>query len=180
VGVITATPPRPAPPRGHRLGRILAIGIAVVVAVMWIVVFVWAAVHKPVDKLHDQAFARRAQAICSVTARQLAALPQPSATQSNVDRATVVDQSDVDLRDMLDQLAAAAPKTGSDAVVLREWLADYHTYVGNREDYARRLRTDDQAKFYVAEKNGSQITIPMDTLATANGMTACVAPEDLS
>jgi hypothetical protein len=168
------------PEHRSRLGGVLAAAVLVVVVGMWVVIYVWSAVHKPVDRLHDQAFAKRAQAICSTTVDQMNQLPKPGPQQSNVDRADVVDQSDVDLRAMLDRLAAAAPTTGNDAVVMKEWLADYRTYVGDRADYARRLRTDDQAKFYVSEKDGSQITIPLDTLATANKMTSCVTPADLS
>ena len=86
-------------------------------------------------------------------------------------RAAVVARSNVDLRAMLAQLATVAPTAATTAACVREWLADYRTYVGNREDYARRLRTDPTARFYEPEKNpGEQISIPIDTFATANDM----------
>ena len=127
-----------------------------------------------------RAFALKAEPICKLTATQLAALPPAQASPDNVARAAVVSQTNQDLRAMLARLATVVP-SGNDGRIVREWLADYSTYVGNREDYARRLRTDPKARFYEAQKNpGEQISDPIDTLATANHMDDCVAPEDLS
>ena len=107
-------------------------------------------------------------------------LPKAHQSPDNVARADVVTQTNEDLRAMLARLATIVP-SGKDGRIVREWLADYSTLVGNREDYARRLRTDPKARFYEAQKEpGEQISDPIDTLATANNMDDCVAPEDLS
>ena len=49
-----------------------------------------------------------------------------------------------------------APTSGNDGRMVQEWLTDYGTYVGNREDYARRLRTDPGARFYETEKRAGR------------------------
>ena len=68
---------------------------------MWIVVYVWSAVHPTPDKLSSPAFAEKAEPICKATADQLAALPKAQQSPNNVARADVVDQSDRDLHTML-------------------------------------------------------------------------------
>jgi hypothetical protein len=167
--------------RGARIARWAAIGTCVAIVGLWAFVYVWAARAKPVDKLGDPTFAHQAQKVCATTIARLAALPQASASKTNVARAAVVVQTNEELAQMLDQLEHIAPRTGTDGRMVRAWLDDYHTYLSNRVSYAQRLRTDPAARFYEAEKQpGEQISIPIDTLATANGMNSCTAPEDLS
>ena len=173
--------PPPGRSRGARIARWAAIVTSVGIVGLWAFVYVWAAQQKPVDKLADPSFGREAQKICATTMAKLAELPPAQSSKTNVDRAAVVDQTDQELGSMLDQLAAVAPRAGTDGRMVHAWLDDYHTYLSNRVSYAQRLRTDPAARFYESEKQpGEQITIPIDTLATANGMDACTAPEDLS
>jgi hypothetical protein len=172
--------PEPAR-RRLRPGTIAAVTFSVLILGMWGFVYIWGAIQKPVDKLDSPAFARRAEPICAVTAAQLAALPPAFKSKTNVDRANVVAQSNVDLRAMLAKLAAVAPTSGSDAHVVHEWLSDYGRLVSDRESYATRLRTDAAARYYETEiEPGEQISIAVDSLATANKMNSCTTPEDLS
>jgi len=167
--------------RRRRVARWAAIGTCVAIVALWAFVYVYAARAKPVDRLASQSFARRAQQICTTAMGRLAELPPASASRTNVERADVVVRSNEALSRMLDDLEQTAPRSGNDARMVREWLDDYRTYVGNRVNYADRLRTDPSARFYESEKQpGEQITIPIDTMATANDMHACTAPEDLS
>jgi hypothetical protein len=183
-------PPADPPPvdpetRGRRprfrVAKWATISACIAIVALWGFVYVWAARQKPVDRLADPSFGHQAQKICADTLDQLAQLPPAGASKTNVARAEVVAESNVELSTMLSRLAAVAPRSGNDARMVGEWLADYHTYVANRVDYAGRLRTDPSARFYESEKQpGEQITIPVDTFATANDMDSCTAPEDLS
>ena len=176
-----APAPSDRPRRRSRAARWAVIAACVAIVALWAFVYIWAARQKPVDRLADPAFGRQAEKICAATSTQLAELPPANRSKTNVERAGVVDQSNQELGSMLARLAAIAPTSGNDGRMVREWLADYHTYLSNRVDYAKRLRTNRAARFYEAEKQpGEQITIPIDTLATANGMGSCTAPEDLS
>jgi hypothetical protein len=164
-----------------RIAQWAAIGTCVAIVALWAFVYVYAARAKPVDRLASQSFAQQAQRICVAAAGRLADLPPASASRTNVERADVVVQSNQILARMLDDLEQAAPRSGTDGRMLQAWLDDYRTYLGNRVNYADRLRTDPSARFYETEKQpGEQITIPIDTMATANDMHACTAPEDLS
>jgi hypothetical protein len=167
--------------RRPRLARWAAVAVCVAILALWAFVYVWAARQKPVDRLASPTFGQKAEKICAATLTRLRDLPPAGSSKTNVARAGVVDQSNVELGSMLSRLADAAPTTSHDGRMVREWLADYHTYLSNRVDYADRLRTDPSARFYETEKQpGEQITIPIDTFATANDMDSCTAPEDLS
>jgi hypothetical protein len=169
------------PTRRRRRGGMWAVVACVVACVaIWVIVYAWGAAQKPVDKLTDASFAQQAEPICAATLRQLAALPPASSSKTNVARAAVVAQSNLELRAMLASLARIAPTTGPDARIVHEWLTDYGTFVSNREDYVNRLRTDRAARFYETELDGSQISVSIDTLATVNHMNSCTSPEDLS
>jgi hypothetical protein len=176
-------PDEPGSPRSRRrnLGTIAAVVTCVLIVGMWAFVYIWGAVQKPVDRLSDPSFGRRGEPICQLTAGQLAALPAAQTSKTNVDRAAVVAQSNVDLRSMLAKLREIAPTSGQDSSMVHSWLADYSTYVANREDYARRLAKDPNARFYENQKEpGEQISEPVDTFATANHMDDCATPGDLS
>ena len=176
-----ADEPPPVPRRKPRVAKWAAIAVSVAIVALWAYVYIWAARQKPVDRLASPTYGHQAQKICAATLAQLARLPAANHSKTNVERAAVVEQSNVELGSMLSQLASVAPRTGSDARIVTEWLADYHTYLSNRVSYASRLRTDPAARFYESEKEpGEQITIPIDTFATANAMDSCTAPEDLS
>ena len=83
---------------------------------------------------------------------------------------------------MLDELTASAPpaELSNDGRMINEWLADWRTYMGDRERYVDALDADTNARFFVTEKvKGQQITKPIDFFATYNDMPNCVTPGDL-
>ena len=116
---------------------------------MWVFVYIWGAVAeagrqagqprlRPTGRAHLRGDRR--------PAGRAAAGPE-SKTNVGPGRGGGPDQRD--LRAMLARLATVAPTSGNDGrIVVREWLADYGPTSGNREDYARRLRTDPGARFY--------------------------------
>jgi len=130
--------------------------------------------------LADPAFATTGEAICTDAAGELALLPRGYMTTDHAERAAVVRRSDVILTAMLDRLDAAAPDDGTaDADMIAEWLGDWRTYVGDRENYATALSSDPMARFYVSVKEKRQVTVPVDFFANANKMYNCVTPDDI-
>ena len=89
-------------------------------------------------------------------------------------------QTDEDLGAMLDSLRAIVPTAERDQGMLNEWIGDWQTYLDNRIDYVNRLRDDKDARIYVAEKDGRQITVAVDRFAEVNDMPACRTPKDVS
>lgn len=170
--------------RRLRPGRILAIVSAVVVFAMWAWVLGYHLSGSWRDetpgRLANTTFPTLAEPICAAAAAEFAALPPAWATATPAERADVVDASVVLLGDMVTDLRAQ-PTGGEDAAV-GEWLADWETFIADRADYASRLRTDPEARFYVtqSERDRRQITLAIDRFASTNRMPSCATPSDLS
>ncbi len=169
----------PEPTRRITPYRVVAISIVVGMVALWAYVLTRQAGPAP-DKLDDATFAVSAQNICDTTMAQLDQLPQAFESASASDRADVVAQTDEDLGAMLDSLRAIVPTAERDQRMLNEWIGDWQTYVDNRIDYVTRLRADKDARIYVAEKDGRQITVAVDRFAEVNDMLACRTPKDVS
>ena len=82
------------------------------------------------------------------------------------------------LRAMIEQLRTFAPTADRDGKMTQEWLSDWSTYIGDREDYASRLSTDSSARFYEFMKSSAteQISKPIDRFAYVNNMDDCNTP----
>ena len=168
---------------GRRAARILGLLAAVGIAALWAYAL-WGPTEKTFPgTLSDPTFAEQAQPVCSSTAAALAQLEPAYATRDAGARAEVVEQANRDLAAMLDELEAIAPAaaSGEDGRMIQEWLGDWRTYLADRERYVVALADDPGARFYVTEKEGRQVTEPIDFFAArANDMTDCVTPGDLA
>jgi hypothetical protein len=136
----------------------------------------------PPGVLANPAWAVQAQATCTKAAALIDALPEAFTATDAGTRALVITQANTALRTMLDELTASAPEVGAsnDGRMIGEWLADWRTYLGDRERYVDALDANPDARFYVTEKvKGQQITKPIDFFATYNDMPNCVTPGDL-
>jgi hypothetical protein len=169
------------PRRTWSTGRVV---VAVLVAGM---VALWAYVlylaigpgrQPPPDRLDDPAFARAAEARCDAALDEVAALPRADAATSAAERADVVAEANDALAAMLDDLEHRVP-AGEDGRLVRAWLADWRTYLGDREAYAVALRTDPDARLLVSAKDNDQVTEHLDGFAADNHMPACATPLDV-
>jgi len=182
---LDTTPLDPLPPTRSWWDRTWRIALGVgclLMVVMWAGIFLGLFDKTAPGTLADKTFGQQAQPICAATKQQLGALPKAFETTDHVDRAKVVAQTNVDLRAMIDQLKGIAPTADRDGRMTQEWLADWSTYVGNREDYAARLGNDETARFYESPKssNTEQISKPIDRFAYVNKMPSCDTPADMA
>lgn len=158
------------------------LGVLVVVVgliVMWGYAF-FATPPAP-GRIEGSSFPTDAERICAAAKADLERVPRSITVKTSAERAALVDQGTDILDRMLDQLAAAAPTQEPGATITREWIQDWRTYDTNRRDYAQRLRTDPNARFYVSQstRDSAQITAAVDRLARVNGMEACTVPDDV-
>lgn len=189
---MTVPSPTPAPesPSGDgttrtpwgRAGR-LALGVIVVLLVaMWAGIFLGLFDKTAPGTLDDRSFGPAAEPVCATAKQQIDQLPKAFETTDHVDRADVVARSNVILRAMIDELRTMAPTADRDGTMSQEWLGDWSTYIGNREDYAARLRADETARFYETPKSSAteQISKPIDRFAYVNDMASCNTPKDMA
>jgi hypothetical protein len=137
----------------------------------------------PIDRLDDPAFAQAGEERCAEALDAVDELPVASESATAADRAAVVAQADAVFAAMLDDLedmVDLAP-AGDQRRRASEWLADWRTYLGDREAFAETLRTDPDARLLVSEKagEGRQVTGWIDEFAKANRMPSCVTPTDV-
>jgi hypothetical protein len=109
-------------------------------------------------------------------------LPLANQSPDATARADVLDQANATFAAMLDDLdgmTGLAP-AGDQRRRAEEWLADWRTYLGDRQDYADALRRDPDARLLVSEKPGqaAQVTEWIDEFANANHMPSCASPLD--
>jgi hypothetical protein len=166
----------------RRTARIFAILGALVIIGVWSYALWGPHLVGAPGVVADRTFPIAAQSICTESAAVISALPPAFASPNSGARAEVVAQANIELALMLKRLDAIAPVVdgGKDPKMISDWLADWHTYLGNREEYAVALQTDPKARLYVATKENQQITNPIDFFATYNKMENCKTPGDLA
>ncbi len=165
---------------GWTIGRVLAAAGLAAIAVFWVWAFSpWAPTEHP-DELDDRAFAAAAEVRCAEALRVIEAMPAADEAESMRDRGLQIDESTLELDDMLDDLEAMAPDPRTrDGDLVRRWLADWRVFVGNRFDYADDFYAGIDGPFTVSLVRGEQVTAPIDTFATVNGMPSCATPQDV-
>lgn len=174
------SPAATSPRRPSTIGKLLVTAIVIGLVSMWAYVMYLAIgpgrADSP-DKLDDPAFAVQAQERCDAALDVVAELPPASESPDAATRADTLAAANDALADMLDELQEVVP-TGEDGVIVEEWLADWHVYLGDREAYAEALLSDPKARLLVSPKRGNQITDYIDQFAKDNAMPACSTPAD--
>jgi hypothetical protein len=177
----TVDQPETLAPRRWGPTRVLVTLVVVAMVSMWVYVLYLAfgpGRQDPPDRLDDPTFSMAAQERCREALRTVATLPDAVDTASASDRAAVIDQANQTFAAMLDDLDRLAP-SGEDGELVRAWLADWRTYLADREAYATELRADPEARLLVSPKDNQQVTEYLDAFAGDNHMTACATPLDV-
>lgn len=159
--------------------RLLVATVVIASFALWVVALGRIGVGDPVDTLDDRAFAEAAEPLCAAAVADIERLPGASTARTAAERAVTLDQATDRLAVLVGQLRALAPGSGEDVGVVAAWLADWDTYLGDRRDYAARLRVDEAAEFQLTTRDGQDITRPMDNLAAVNHMASCATPGDV-
>jgi len=136
-----------------------------------------------IDELADRRFPEAAEKVCASAVERLEELPPASEARSAMERADVVERSNVILSDMIDRLEPHAPSEPENVRAgVAEWIADWRVYIGNRERYVDNLRADPEARFLESPKGSDTkgITRAIDGFAQVNRMESCTTPDDVS
>lgn len=176
-----ASPTSAPPSRRGRTGRGLVVIVVSAMVAMWVYV-IYLAVgpgrQDPPDRLDDPAFATSAEARCDEALEVVAALPRAIEADTPAERAAVVDDANRAFAAMLDDLETITPP-GEDGRIVRAWLADWRTYLGDRTAYASAVREDPGAQLYVSARASQQVTEYIEAFAADNRMPACAPPNDV-
>lgn len=169
---------------GASRNKIVAVITAIaVVSGIWIYIIFFYRPELLIDELADKTFPTQAEQICAAARARLDELPFASQAATPKDRAEEVARSNEILDQMLLDLQAITPESppvANEAVT--EWLADWTTYLGDREEYVSNLLEDPDARFLETAKGGPNkgITKAITSFAQVNRMDSCATPADLS
>jgi hypothetical protein len=160
-------------------GRIAGVVVTLALVVFWAWIFAGGPRADPPDTLDSEVFPAAAQDRCEEAVAFIEGLPAAAGSESAADRADVLDQANAALRDLLTDLGRLeVPDVGDDRRFVNAWLADWATYVEDREDFADALRDDPDAELLITGRGGRQITVTIDNLARVNDMDDCMVPLD--
>lgn len=155
--------------------------MAMVVAVlgmtlMWVYAFSGLARRDPPDFLDAPQFAAAAEARCAASLADLDDLPVVTQDSPPDELAMVAEQANDELRDMVKDLADLAPDEGEPGRILGLWLADWATYLDDRDEWAAQVRAGDVTEFAETNRGGAPMSQAIDELAEVNDMASCVTP----
>ena len=161
-------------------GRVAAVVAILAIALFWAWVFSGAPAKQNPDYLDDRTYAAALEARCTELRTDIGELPRASETPERLDRAEVIDQANAMIGEFIDDVSAAAPTTGEAGTAMEGWLADWRTYLADREDYVDRLRNDEGDRFYVDESPlGDTVDRTIEVFADINRIPDCATPGDV-
>lgn len=164
------------------IGRALATLALVVMAGAWVWGFSPLAPRGHPDRMEDRTFSEAAQTVCGAVRDELDLLPRAFEAENPPERGAFIDEASGLLRTMvadLDDIAPPVVAGHTDTENVQKWLADWRTYIGDRDTYAAVLRTGDDPPFTVTAVDGAQVTERIDGFADANDMENCQVPGDV-
>lgn len=176
-------PPEPERdvPMGFTWGRGLAIVAVVSMIIFWIWIFSGAAKKDNPDYLQDRTYVASLVEQCQGLRDQLDKLPNAADMTSQDERADVLDDANVLVGQFIDDVAASAPTSGGAAKSMKGWLTDWRTYLGDREDYAKRLRTEDNAQLLLTKSTigADSVDKAIQIFTQVNDIPECDTPGDV-
>jgi hypothetical protein len=147
-------------------------------AILFISFWTWAlffASKTAVNKVDDETWGPRAEAICAPVKQQLRELELQASSDLDV-RADLVMESTGLLEQMIDEVTAVMPSDEKGQSIVPDWEADYRTLIADRYAYAEQLRAGDDGPFTETAVNNIPITERIETFAGDNDMPSCSPP----
>ncbi len=179
------------PMAGRRIALFFTLAAVLALVGGWIYILF---IYDPglmIDELPDRTFPTAAEQVCAAAVAEYSELPLANESDTAEDRADTIETSNEIFARMVDELRplaadAADVYTGEDeqryADGIADWVDDWGTYLGDREEYVENLRADDDARFLETAKGSDTkgITRAINSFAQVNKMMSCVTPGDVS
>lgn len=161
--------------------RFFAIVFIIVAIAFWIFAFSpWARqIFQAPDQIADETYVADIEATCASTVARLDALPSARSADNPIDRADIVEDSNVALIAMTEDLAVLEGGTEDDQRLIRLWLEDWEIMIADRQSHVERLRTEGDVRFLNSEVDGIFVAERMNGFARVNDILSCAPPGDL-
>ena len=161
------------------VGRVLIVVAVLGMVAFWAWIFSGAPARYNADYL-DRAYAAELEQRCEQLRDELATYPNAIDAVDQDERADILDDTNPVVAAFIDDLDAGAPTSGDAATSMEGWIADWRTYLANREDYADRLRTEENAQLLLDRSPlGDSVDKTIQVFAQVNEIEACETPGDV-
>jgi hypothetical protein len=167
--------------RRSRSARVQVVILVVNIA-FWAAILGWTVVAgdvEPPDQLDDPAFATAAEPRCARTKDDIDALGLPTAVDTPIERADMVDEENRLLTAMVGDLADLERPPGEQGEWVARWLEDWRIHIQDRQAWADDLRAGDDHPFVETDRGGEQISNVIDNFAEVNDMESCATAGDV-
>ncbi|MBA2282683.1 MAG: hypothetical protein H0W25_15845 [Acidimicrobiia bacterium] len=165
------------------MSRPLQLALILVNVAFWGAILGWTAFadhpYDPPDHLDDPAFASAAEPLCAEAQAAVVALGGPTEVATPEDRAQLVDDGNLILREMLTELGTLPSPTGEEAGWVTQWLADWAAHVDDRQRWADSLRAGRDGPFTETARGAVQLSRVIDNFAEVNLMESCKTSGDV-
>ena len=166
--------------KGFTWGRGAAIVAIVTMIMFWTWIFSGAPAKQNPDRLDDPVYVAKLEKQCKALRDGIAELPNAADMSTQAQRADVLDDANELVAGFIDRLEAGAPATGDASVSVKGWIADWKTYLADREDYANRLRTQPNAQLLLDRSTlGDSVDKTIEIFSQVNQIPSCDTPGDV-
>lgn len=152
---------------------------------MWVYAFGFAS-RESINKIGDDAWKARSEAHCQQAENDRFALQDltemnPNDPAALKKKADIVEKATDSLEEAINKIAQDSPSDEKGKALVPLWIADYRTYIQNRRDFAKTLRTATRRPYFSeTEVEGVPISERIGKFARENDMKTCQPPLDLS
>jgi hypothetical protein len=161
------------------VGRVLIVLSVLAMVAFWAWIFSGAPARFNPDYL-DRSYAAELENRCEALREELAAYPNAIDAVDQDERADILDDTNPVVEAFIDDLEAGAPTTGDAATSVDGWIQDWRIYLANREEFADRLRTEENAQLLLDRSPlGDSVDKTIQIFAQVNEIEACETPGDV-
>lgn len=168
---------------GKSVARVVLTTVCVAIAAMWVYAFGFAS-RESANRIKDKQWQVRAESTCASTAEARAKLANLVKIDSDdpaalAQRADLVEQATNDLETMIDTIEDNPPADAKGLAIVPLWIAEYRTYIQDRRDYIKDLRSGTIKVFAESMVEGVPISERLGKFARENLAESCQPPLDL-
>ena len=152
---------------------------------MWIYAFGFAS-RESINRINDRQWAERGEQLCKrerefrASLQDLTAI-KPDDTAAMRQKADIVEKATASLAQLVESLANSTPSDDKGQAIVPLWIADYRTYLKDRQVFIDRLReATTMPSFNETEVEGVPVSERINKFARENDMRSCQTPYDLS
>lgn len=160
----------------------MQLGLLVGCLAFWGAILGWTVAADPGNPpsyLTDRTFPAAAEDICAETMALVATFGNGAEVETMEERAVLVERQDGEFLAMIDELRRLPRPDGEEGEWVAEWLDDWETHVGDRQDWAERLHAGEDPPFVETPKGGDQVSEAIDQFAETNEMPSCATLGDV-